>query len=254
MEYADVLWHGCTDQLSSMLERVNLAAARVVTGATRHASGRLLYEETKWESLAQRREKHKLTFMYKIVNGLSPLYLSDRLPTNTPMTYNLRNENDTSVPRCRTMMRQNSFFPATIALWNSLDISIRNASSISQFKNKLNNSTIKVPSHFYCGSRRGQVLHARLRTLSSSLNDYLFRHNLIDSPRCTCGYVRETTRHYLLECNRYTRARAILVNQLPNHSNINISNLLYGEPSQTEKVNIILFRTVHDFIIQTKRF
>ena len=63
-----------------MLERVQLAAARIVTGATQNTEICLLYEETKWELLSNRREKHKLIQMYKIYNDLSPKYLRHKIP------------------------------------------------------------------------------------------------------------------------------------------------------------------------------
>jgi hypothetical protein len=50
-------------------------AARIVTGGTKLTSIQKLYEETGWEKLLERREKHKLTLLYKIVNNQAPGYL-----------------------------------------------------------------------------------------------------------------------------------------------------------------------------------
>ena len=80
LEYGDILWDNCSQVCSDKLEKVQLAAARVVTGATSTCSSSLLYEETKWEKLEKRREKHKLIHFYKIVNGLTPEYLHARVP------------------------------------------------------------------------------------------------------------------------------------------------------------------------------
>ena len=49
------------------------------------------------------------------------------------------------------------------------------------------------------GSRRAQILHARLRLGCSSLNFDLHRRSIVDSPLCSCGSV-ETVDHFLLHC------------------------------------------------------
>jgi hypothetical protein len=53
--------------------------ARIVTGGTKLTSIQKLYEETGWEKLLERREKHKLILLYKIVNNQAPGYLSIQL-------------------------------------------------------------------------------------------------------------------------------------------------------------------------------
>jgi hypothetical protein len=51
-----------------------------------NSSRQKLFCELGWESLEIRRNKHKLTLFYKILNGLTP-------------GYNLKNENNTIHPR-----------------------------------------------------------------------------------------------------------------------------------------------------------
>jgi hypothetical protein len=43
-----------------LIENVQSAAARIVTGGTTLTSIQKIYEETGWEKLLERREKHKL--------------------------------------------------------------------------------------------------------------------------------------------------------------------------------------------------
>ena len=78
--YASVVWDGCTQLDRDLLESVQLAAARVVTGALSHISHSKIYAETRWETLAERRWKHKFKLMYKIVNGFAPTYLRNLIP------------------------------------------------------------------------------------------------------------------------------------------------------------------------------
>ena len=70
LEYGDVVWDSHTVYLTNKLESVQAEAARVVTGGTRLVSLSKLYAETGWEYLEDRREKHRLTYFYKMNNGL----------------------------------------------------------------------------------------------------------------------------------------------------------------------------------------
>lgn len=49
MEYADVIWSGCTDTESDLLGHVQYEAAKVVTGAIKGTSRQHLLEELGWE-------------------------------------------------------------------------------------------------------------------------------------------------------------------------------------------------------------
>ena len=93
-------------------------------------------------SLIERRKQQKLIFMYKSVNGLVPSYVSDLIP---PLVnaYNLRNNNNITVPFCRTEVSRKSCIPSAISAWNSLDIELRNSPSLSSFKYQLKKKNTK---------------------------------------------------------------------------------------------------------------
>ena len=61
---------------SVKLENVQLDAARIVTDAVKGTKHRLLYSETGWQTLSERRDLNQLTLMYKMLNGLTLKYLS----------------------------------------------------------------------------------------------------------------------------------------------------------------------------------
>ncbi len=71
-EYTCELWDGCTNEDSDKLERLQLQAAKIVTGLPTYTAKINLYFETGWESLKERRRKRKLSQFYKIYNGLAP--------------------------------------------------------------------------------------------------------------------------------------------------------------------------------------
>ncbi len=126
LEYADVVWINCTLELKHQLESVQIEAARIVSGATKLCNIDKLYHELKWETLENRRNKHKLVLFYKMKNHLTPQYLSDLIPQQTQFRYNLRNAADIETVPCRTQLYSNSFLPSTIREWNRLPENTRN--------------------------------------------------------------------------------------------------------------------------------
>ena len=95
-----------------------------------------IYRETGWERLEERRTRRKLQLFYNIQNGSTPPYLLDLItPTIQSTTiYLLRNGNDIIVPFCRLSLNRDSFVPATVREWNSLNLSVRNLDTSSKLK------------------------------------------------------------------------------------------------------------------------
>jgi hypothetical protein len=87
-----------------------------------------------------------------------------------------------SAIRTRTSLYTGYYLPSSIKLWNELPLEFRNITSLDIFKIRLKVINKKRPSYYYIGSRLAQVLHARLRMDSSSLNVHLFLRNLVDNP------------------------------------------------------------------------
>ena len=80
MEYADVIWDGCNEDDSELIESVQYEAARMVMGAMRGTSRSRLLHEVAWEEMKIRRKLHKLVFYFKIKSRLVPSYLSELIP------------------------------------------------------------------------------------------------------------------------------------------------------------------------------
>ena len=124
LEYADVVWDNCTQNEVNELEKIQHEAARIVTGCTKLVSIHSLLQETGWETLAYRREQHKLLLFFKMQNGFSPDYLSSLVPPTVGSTihYNLRNDSDLHIGlvHANTQQYYNSFLPSVIRGWNEL--------------------------------------------------------------------------------------------------------------------------------------
>ena len=179
LEYGDIIFDNCPSYYSEKLEKINIEAARVVTGATKLVSINTLYNECGWETLEKRREKHKLIQFYKMKNSFTPEYLNDLVPPlhRDQHSYNTRNSQNLVGIQCRTTYHFNSFIPSTIRIWNNIPSNIKESESIHSFKQALCSLNIEnnVPKYYYnTGSRRGQILHARLRMRCSSLKQHLY--------------------------------------------------------------------------------
>jgi hypothetical protein len=139
LEYASEVWDNCGQIHSDRLEKVQLEAARIVTGLPSFASINSIYIETGWEQLKTRREVIKLVLFHKIINGQVPDYLTELVPPTVADTnnYNLRNRLNLSQPSYRLYTYQQSYFPSTIRLWNTLDLNLRQLPTLPSFKSKI---------------------------------------------------------------------------------------------------------------------
>ena len=86
LEYADVIWINLSQHLKDQIEKVQNEAARIVTGYRKLVSLTDLNRESGWESLSERRYKHKLILFFKMINGLVPSYLNSLVPVTIGST------------------------------------------------------------------------------------------------------------------------------------------------------------------------
>jgi hypothetical protein len=144
-------------------------------------------------------------------NDLTPASLSTLTPSrfHDVHTYNTRHNNAFPFPRTRTSLCASYFLQSTLKLWNYLPPEIKDWPSLSILKYILTSRVDhdKLPKYYYYGPRLTQILHARLRMRSSSLNEHLYIKNIIDSPNCFCGEI-EPQHHYVFN------VRNILVNEI----------------------------------------
>ena len=127
-----------------------------------------------------------------------------------------------------------------------------NSTTLASFKRTLSTPST-VPQHFYTiqTSRIGQILHTRLRLECSSLNQHLYKKNLINSPNCTCGQV-ESVAHFFLFCPRYAQIRQRYFGNVT--FPVTVNTLLYGLTDQNRTNNDSIFKQVQLYIIASKRF
>lgn len=259
LEYASIVWDGCTVYEKQQLERFQYEAARTVTGLTRSVSIENLMSEIGWLSLSERRQFQKLVTMYKIFNGIAPEYLCNLLPplVTERTVYNLRNAENISVMNRRTEIFAKSFIPSGSLLWNNLPLSIRSENTIDSFKLKLKELIYvspQIPKYFIQGKRVESVFHCRIRNKCSNLNKDLYENHLKASQLCECGNGIEDAEHYFFRCVRYTNERITLFRATRKFHPLGVQFMLYGSDRFSEKDHIIFFSHIHQYIKDTKRF
>ena len=150
-------------------------------------------------------------------------------------------------------MSRESFIPSSVSLWNNLDIHIRNSPNILCLKSRIKENTSKPPKYYSEGSRKLNILHARLRHECSSLNADLFPINITNDPKCECGAPFEDSIHYLMECPLNQNERDCLFRNLRETKKIYIETLLFGNDEININENSMIFNKVRAYIRQTKR-
>ena len=258
LEYASVVWDGCTVYEQENLEKMQYEAARIITGLTRSVSINKLIKEIGWISLSDRRKMQKLSIVHRAKLGLLPCYLQDIFPNNvsTISHYNLRNsDNFITVPR-RTELFNKSFIPSSVDMYNQLDVNIKSSATISSFKTHMREKfkCPSVPNHFIVGNRFYSVIHARLRNGCSALNFDLHRNHLSEVTFCQCGSPVEDAEHYFFKCPKYVNERITLFRATRQFHPLSTSALLIGKQSLSQRENDILFQHVQSFLKQTRRF
>lgn len=276
MEYATSIFDGNLSNIQvDHLENLQRQALLCSVSAYRHTSHSKLLKEAGIEPLVVRRRYFGLCHLYKIIHGPAPQYLYQLLPAYVQQTtpYPLRNIHDFSIPRTSKNYVKLSFFWQYLLVWNSLDLNIRQAPSLSIFKNQIKSSTFSKPNKLYNYFTSTSSVHqSRMRMGLSGLNAHRKNYNFIDHDICPlCAQRPEDTVHFFLKCSSLDIFRNVMMGAI---SNILTANSLeYNQQAITRReheeittlllcgsgllpldVNIEIFTVVHRFISDSKRF
>ena len=141
VEYASSVWSPHQKALKYNIERVQRRAARYVTKKYDwKCSVTDMLEDLSWETLEQRRMKARVVMGYRIVNHLVQIPDNQLVPTTVETRGHSKKFHQLST---RTNYYKATFFPAMIPLWNSLPETVASASSLEDFKVKLEGVHLK---------------------------------------------------------------------------------------------------------------
>jgi hypothetical protein len=156
---------------------------------------------------------------------------------------------------------RDSCIPSTIKMWNSLNNTIRNVDTLSEFTSELKKidetKNHAVPKHYLYVPRKLNMILTQLRSSASFLNYDLFRVGIVSDPSCLCGAALENLKHFFLNCPIYLQARTTLIdnlNMVTTCYTLDITFLTCGDVNLTYEQNCIVFKYIFDCIKCSKRF
>lgn len=272
LDYCSAVYGGnLTTFDSTRLEKAQNRAARLITGTVRRTHVAGLREELGWSSVADRRKKDKLLLFHRLVHDhVIPEFIRAIAPNTREAVSGIPLRSTTEItlrqPGSRTAAYSRSFVPSTTRCWNELPTELRLLDSHKRFKKKIGELMgPDRPNPFYIyGSKRGNILHTRLRLNASSLKAHRFSFGHIESPQCLCGYKNEDTTHFLLHCPQYDIAREELYDSLTTLLRHNFKDLFLkeqinimlngpqGKPNQNIASKVAI--AIQTFINKTNRF
>ncbi len=139
VEYASTVWSPWHAKYKDQVEKVQRRAARYVCrDYGRMSSVSTMMNELSWESLESRRNKARLTMLYKGVHGLVEVPVSLYVTFVTPAAQRgLHHDWKILKPYSRVDVVKYSFIPATIPLWNALPPEVVSSATLDTFKSGL---------------------------------------------------------------------------------------------------------------------
>lgn len=134
--YGVAVWGSCSSALLEKLERIHARAARLIYNLPRETTINDLRNLKGWSPLSHFYTKRILSITYKSFHGLNNDLLN-KLVTKSAQVYGLRKSLNINVTRPKTETGRLTFKHRAAIAWNTLPDSIKEASSLEAFKEKL---------------------------------------------------------------------------------------------------------------------
>ena len=127
IDYASVVWHGCSDVLKKRLNSLHRRAVKLILPDT------ILTTDQKLKEMRIMSLQKQGLFMYWVLSNEAPEYISN-LYTHTPSRYSNSRNDHLSLPRPRIDIFKTSVSFSGAYLWNNLPLTVRSCQSLSSFK------------------------------------------------------------------------------------------------------------------------
>ena len=133
------LLYGLPTSQLNRLQRVQNAAARLVSRARKFDHITPVLEKLHWLPVKQHIVFKMIVLLYKVLQQTGPIYLQELIKIRQPLKTNLRSSNKCllEVPRVKLSRSERSFAVAAPKLWNTLPQEIKNSTSVTIFKKRL---------------------------------------------------------------------------------------------------------------------
>ena len=143
VDYCNSLLYGLPNLLIMKLQRIQNAAARLVTGAPRFCHVTTLLFHLHWLPISYRIKFKILLLTFKCLYGLAPNYLIDLINIKKQSRYSLRSNDSLLLElpstKTRPTLGDRGFQSAAPYLWNALPSTIGNIKTLDTFKTAVKN-------------------------------------------------------------------------------------------------------------------
>ena len=138
-DYCCTVWWKSAKYRTSKLSVLQKRAARITLGAPSRTSAIELFAELNWLTFDNRCDYHAGVLIFKCRNNLSPRYIRDIISFSSNTKYNLRSSAHYDIinSRFNTLFKKKALSYYSMNIWNEIPISIRAATSLSNFKHQL---------------------------------------------------------------------------------------------------------------------
>ena len=141
--YCDVVYSNLDNFLKDKIQKIQNLCIKFIFNLRRkdHCDYNLLRNELKWLDMNQRRVKHGLTLIYKILHGLAPNYLIDSFTlVNQVHNVNTRRARNNDIwinKHASSKVHQKSYTVEMAKIYNNIPENIKKCVSVNSFKKQI---------------------------------------------------------------------------------------------------------------------
>ncbi|CAH2109011.1 unnamed protein product [Euphydryas editha] len=138
LDYADASYLNLTEEQTNKLERLQNIAIRFIFGLRKYDHVSAFRSKLKWLPIRFRRNLHVLSLLYCVLfHAKTPTYLKEKIEFLGTHNKVLRSAENLTlrVPVHNTKFYKTSFAVQAVQLWNALPLKIRQAQTLTSFKN-----------------------------------------------------------------------------------------------------------------------
>ena len=141
--YCDVVYSNLDQFLKNKIQKIQNLCIKFIFDLRRkdHCDYNFFRKQLKWLDMNQRRVKHGLTLIYKILHGLAPNYLADSFClVNEIHSVNTRSSRNNDIwinKYASSKVHQNSYSVAMSKIYNRIPEEIKKCTSVNSFKKRI---------------------------------------------------------------------------------------------------------------------
>ena len=146
LNYADVVWSGCSKANKQKLQHVQNFALKSILGMRKFDSATEALQTLNYLNLEEKRKVHEAVFTHKALNEKMPRNITEEYKKLQSYANNRSAKNGSlKIPKHKTDKYENSVLYRTVKTWNKTEVAIR-TDSTETFKKKLQSTYTSAKS------------------------------------------------------------------------------------------------------------